>query len=157
MLQGHYQCYVNLLYVTKCESGSILNVTSCLVLPHYAITFMAYTLFTAGKIMVPHLIMAPSSLVLFIVLIIPELNISVLHRCTRGNMTFGAHPLSGKHGNCSAHWAAPWLPNSHFNPLEHFHFFFCDKKEETIDCRKGKLYFFPILFQWNLLFTYNET
>ncbi len=106
MLRGCYHCNVNLLHdnmLAPSERGSILKCIACSVLPHYEVTFMAYTLFTPGKITVPPLIKAPSSLVLFIMLIIPELKMFVLHTGTRGNMTFEAHPLSGKHGNRSAH------------------------------------------------------
>lgn len=106
MLRGHCHCNVNLLCdntLVLSERGSILNGIGDSVLPRYAVTFIAYMVFTPGQITVPHLIMATSSLVLFIVLIIPALNIFVLHTGTRGNMTFGAHLLSGKHGNRSAH------------------------------------------------------
>ncbi len=106
MLRGRYHCNVNLLHdntLALSEHGSILKGIACSVLPHYTVTFMAYTLFTPSNITVPLLIKAPSSLVLFIVLIIPELKIFVLHTGTRGNLTFEAHPLSGKHGNRSAH------------------------------------------------------
>lgn len=142
MLRGHYHCNVNLQcdkMLALSECGSILNGISCSVLPCYAVTFMAYTLFTPGKITVPSPIMALGSLVLFIVLIMPELNIFVLHTGTRANMTFGAHPLSGKHGNRSAHWAAPSFLKRCFNPFECFDFSFAIYRTLIrIDLKKGK-------------------